>query len=133
MSLSICKKLKLLAILVVALNLFVRAPQPVVKIDLNKETGSMDAIYAWFDYDEPNYTYMKDGKKLLSEIAALNPAPVHVRAPNSLTTCDGTSIKTNCSTGKSGPVTTNSKPERKNKERIITNECAVTTTRNCFL
>jgi hypothetical protein len=76
---------------------------------------------------------MKDGKKLLSEIAALNPAPVHVRAPNSLTTCDGTSIKTNCSTGKSGPVTTNSKPERKNKERIITNECAVTTTRNCFL
>ena len=46
-------------------------------------------IWAWFGYDEPNYTYMKDGKKLLSEIAALNPVPVYIRAHNMLTTGDG--------------------------------------------
>ena len=30
----------------------------------------MKPIWAWWGYDEPNYTYMKDGKKLLSEMAA---------------------------------------------------------------
>ena len=34
----------------------------------NKETGKMNPVWAWFGYDEPNYTYMKDGKKLLSEL-----------------------------------------------------------------
>src|SRR6476620_7598 len=63
---------------------------PVINVDLKKETGDMKPIWAWFGYDEPNYTYMKDGKKLLSEIAALSPVPVHVRAHNLLTTGDGT-------------------------------------------
>ena len=35
----------------------------------------MTPIWAWFGYDEPNYTYMKDGTKLLSELAALSPGP----------------------------------------------------------
>ena len=68
----------------------VSAQQPVIKVDLNKETGVMKPIWAWFGYDEPNYTYMKDGKKLLSEIAALSPVPVFVRTHNLLTTGDGT-------------------------------------------
>src|SRR5918993_913783 len=38
----------------------------------------------------PNYTYMKDGTKLLSELAELSPVPVFVRAHNLLTTGDGT-------------------------------------------
>jgi xylan 1,4-beta-xylosidase len=59
-------------------------------VDFNKEIGSMQPAWAWFGYDEPNYTYMKDGKKLLSEIAALSPVPVYVRAHNLLTTGDGT-------------------------------------------
>ncbi|MBL7743536.1 MAG: beta-xylosidase [Chitinophagaceae bacterium] len=66
------------------------AQSPVIHVDLNKETGDMTPIWAWFGYDEPNYTYMKDGKKLLSEIAALSPVPVFVRAHNLLTTGDGT-------------------------------------------
>ena len=78
------------ASLVVLTNLFVLAQQPEVTIDLSRETGKMDPVWAWFGYDEPNYTYMKDGKKLLSEIAALSPVPVHVRAHNLLTTGDGT-------------------------------------------
>ncbi len=63
--------------------------QATIDVDLNKETGDMKPIWAWFGYDEPNYTYMKDGKKLLSEIAALSPVPVFVRAHNLLTTGDG--------------------------------------------
>src|SRR5678809_1326736 len=80
----------LLTLLVVMTNLFLHAQQPVIKIDLTKETGNMNPVWAWFGYDEPNYTYMKDGKKLLSEIAALSPVPVHVRAHNLLTSGDGT-------------------------------------------
>src|ERR1700710_178869 len=61
-----------------------------ITIDLKKEVGEMNPIWAYFGYDEPNYTYMKDGKKLLSEIAALSPVPVYVRCHNLLTTGDGT-------------------------------------------
>lgn len=50
----------------------------------------MKPIWAFFGYDEPNYTYMKDGRKLLSELAALSPVPVYVRTHNLLTTGDGT-------------------------------------------
>jgi xylan 1,4-beta-xylosidase len=84
------KQTKLFIIPLVILALTVKAQQPVIKVDLNKETGNLNPIYAWFGYDEPNYTYMKDGKKLLSEIAALSPVPVHVRAHNLLTSGDGT-------------------------------------------
>lgn len=60
-----------------------------IHVDLKKETGDMSPVWAWFGYDEPNYTYMKDGKKLLSEIAALSPVPVYVRAHSLLVTGDG--------------------------------------------
>src|SRR5450432_655272 len=61
-----------------------------IYVNAAAEIADMKPIWAWFRYDEPNYTYMKDGKKLLSEIAALSPVPVHVRAHNLLTTGDGT-------------------------------------------
>src|SRR6476619_1218510 len=62
-----------------------------IQVDLTKKTNEpLKPIWAFFGYDEPNYTYMKDGKKLLSELAALSPVPVFVRAHNLLTTGDGT-------------------------------------------
>jgi len=61
-----------------------------ISVDLNKTTGTMYPFWAWFGHDEPNYTYMKDGKKLLSELAALSPVPVHLRVHNLLTSGDGT-------------------------------------------
>jgi xylan 1,4-beta-xylosidase len=61
-----------------------------IQVDLTKKKGPMKPVWAWFGYDEPNYTYMKDGKKLLTEIAELSPVPVYVRAHNLLTTGDGT-------------------------------------------
>jgi xylan 1,4-beta-xylosidase len=60
-----------------------------LQVDLTKEKGTMEPIWAWFGYDEPNYTYMKDGKKLLGELAALSPVPVYIRAHNLLTSGDG--------------------------------------------
>ncbi len=59
------------------------------KIDMAKEIAPMEPVWAWWGYDEPNYTYMKDGKKLLSELAALSPVPVYVRAHSLLVTGDG--------------------------------------------
>lgn len=61
-----------------------------ITVDLKQQGKPLQALWAHFGYDEPNYTYMKDGKKLLSEIAALSPVPVYVRCHNLLTTGDGT-------------------------------------------
>lgn len=60
-----------------------------IAVNTQKSIGKMQPLWAWFGYDEPNYTYMKDGKKLLSEIAALSKTPVYVRAHSLLTTGDG--------------------------------------------
>src|ERR1700751_6109947 len=60
-----------------------------IRVDISKKKGPMSPAWAWFGYDEPNYTYMKDGKKLLSEIAALSPVPVYVRTHNLLTSGNG--------------------------------------------
>jgi xylan 1,4-beta-xylosidase len=61
-----------------------------IQVDASKSLGALRPVYSFFGYDEPNYTYMKDGRKLLSELAALSPVTVHVRAHNLLTTGDGT-------------------------------------------
>ncbi|EAZ79870.1 GH39 family glycosyl hydrolase [Algoriphagus machipongonensis] len=61
-----------------------------IQVNLDEKIGEMDPIWAWWGYDEPNYTYMKDGKKLLSEIASLSPVPVYVRAHSLLVTGEGT-------------------------------------------
>ena len=56
-----------------------------IQINLNKEVGKMSTMWAWFGADEPNYAYMKDGKKLLTELSQLSPVPVYFRAHNLLT------------------------------------------------
>lgn len=60
-----------------------------IQVNLDKSKGPMQPIWAWFGYDEPNYTYMKDGKKLLTEISRLSNVPVYVRAHSLLVTGDG--------------------------------------------
>lgn len=61
-----------------------------IQVDFNKTKGVMKPIWAFFGHDEPNYTYMKDGKKLLGEIAQLSKVPVFVRVHNLFNTGDGT-------------------------------------------
>src|SRR5215813_855739 len=69
---------------------FTQTDRVTIHVDSAKGKGPMKPIWSFFGYDEPNYTYMKDGKKLLSELASLSPSPVYVRAHNLLTTGDGT-------------------------------------------
>jgi xylan 1,4-beta-xylosidase len=91
-------KMKLLLAVIFIFCLFSakaqQSPKPaVIQVDLTKKTNEpLKPIWAWFGYDEPNYTYMKDGKKLLTEIAQFSPVPVYVRAHNLLTTGDGTAM-----------------------------------------
>ena len=61
----------------------------VLSVDAARVQGPMSPIWAWFGYDEPNYTTAPNGKKLLSDIAALSPVPVYVRAHNLMTSGDG--------------------------------------------
>jgi xylan 1,4-beta-xylosidase len=61
-----------------------------IEVDAGATVGAMTPVWAFVGYDEPNYTYMKDGRKLLSELAELSPEPVFVRTHNLLTTGDGT-------------------------------------------
>jgi len=61
-----------------------------IHVDADKTIGDMNPIWAWWGYDEPNYTYMKDGKKLLTDISNLSPVPVFVRAHSLLVTGEGT-------------------------------------------
>ena len=94
-----------LAGLAAALGLFQVAPerteqpqtQPAVdslpvtiRIDAARTKGEMRPVWRFFGHDEPNYTTMKDGKKLLGQLAELSPDPVYIRTHNLLTSGDGT-------------------------------------------
>lgn len=59
-------------------------------VDAAGKGDPMKPIWAFVGYDEPNYTYMKDGVKLLTELSELSYTPVFVRAHNLLTSGDGT-------------------------------------------
>lgn len=69
---------------------FAQQDSVVININTNVSKGPMKPIWAWFGYDEPNYTYMKDGRKLLTEISQLSKIPVYVRVHSLLVTGDGT-------------------------------------------
>nr|WP_294949198.1 beta-xylosidase [uncultured Mucilaginibacter sp.] len=86
------KQLGVLLLMLVVLcgKVYAQKTPAVINVNLQQELGEMRPLWAWFGYDEPNYTYMKDGRKLLTELAALSPVPVYVRAHNLLTTGDGT-------------------------------------------
>jgi xylan 1,4-beta-xylosidase len=75
---------------VISLRLLAQAPVVSIHVDASKRLGPMTTMWAFFGHDEPNYTYMTDGRKLLSELAALSPVPVNVRVHNLLTSGDGT-------------------------------------------
>jgi xylan 1,4-beta-xylosidase len=80
----------LILIICLSTNIFSQVNPVAINVEITKEKGPMKYIWAWFGYDEPNYTYMKNGKKLLSEIADLSPVTVHIRTHNLMTSGDGT-------------------------------------------
>ena len=83
------KKSALAASLLFSVLSLLAQPKVTLEVDASVHVGPMDPIWAWFGYDEPNYTTMKDGRKLLTELAELSPVPVNVRAHNLMTSGDG--------------------------------------------
>ena len=66
-------------------------PFPVtLRVDAAKAAGELRPVWRFFGADEPNYAYMKDGKKLLAELGELRPKAVYFRTHNLLTSGDGT-------------------------------------------
>jgi len=61
-----------------------------IQIDTTKTLGAVRPVWRFFGADEPNYAYMKDGKKLIAELGQLNPTRVYFRTHNLLTSGDGT-------------------------------------------
>jgi xylan 1,4-beta-xylosidase len=61
-----------------------------VRVDARESVGALRPIWNYWGYDEPNYTYTPNGRKLLGELAALSPEPVYIRTHNLFTTGDGT-------------------------------------------
>jgi xylan 1,4-beta-xylosidase len=60
-----------------------------IKVQADQSDGPVSPVWNYFGYDEPNYSYAPNGKKLLGELAALDAAPVYVRVHNLFTTGDG--------------------------------------------
>ena len=51
----------------------VQAERVAIAVDAGKTVGPMKPIWAWFGYDEPNYTYMKDGQEAAVRAVAAEP------------------------------------------------------------
>jgi xylan 1,4-beta-xylosidase len=60
-----------------------------IKVDAAMPIGELTPIWRFFGADEPNYAYMKDGKKLLAELGQLGKPQVYFRAHHLLTSGDG--------------------------------------------
>lgn len=61
-----------------------------ISVEADRVVGEFRPVWRFFGADEPNYAYMRDGKKLLGELGKLAPDQVYFRTHNLLTTGDGT-------------------------------------------
>jgi xylan 1,4-beta-xylosidase len=60
-----------------------------IRVNAATNIGEMRPIWRFFGHDEPNYTYAKDGQKLLGQLRSLSAHPVFIRTHNLLTSGDG--------------------------------------------
>ncbi len=60
-----------------------------IRVAADQPEGIAGPVWNYFGYDEPNYSYAPNGRKLLAELAALSPEPVYVRVHNLFTSGDG--------------------------------------------
>lgn len=61
-----------------------------IRVDAAQTKGPLRRIWRFFGADEPNYAYMKDGKRLLTDLGQLAPGEIFFRTHNLLNTGDGT-------------------------------------------
>ena len=83
----------LLALFIFGMSSWSQETLQTVQIDVhaNRSDGPLAPIWTYFGYDEPNYSYALNGRKLLAELSAISPTPVYVRVHNLLTSGDGSS------------------------------------------
>lgn len=60
-----------------------------MEVRADRSAGPYRPLWNWFGYDEPNYTYTANGRKLLRELQELSPEPARIRTHNLLTSGDG--------------------------------------------
>jgi xylan 1,4-beta-xylosidase len=60
-----------------------------IRVHAAEKIRPFKPIYSYFGYDEPNFTYAKNGRKLVGELAALSSSPVFIRTHFMLATGDG--------------------------------------------
>jgi xylan 1,4-beta-xylosidase len=85
------KDMRLIVLLLASSAAMASEPFPVsIRIDAGKTAGELKPIWRFFGADEPNYAYMKHGKKLVAELGELAPKQVYFRTHNLLTSGDGT-------------------------------------------
>ena len=61
-----------------------------IRVDAASKIAPVKPVWNFFGYDEPNYTYIEHGRKLIGEIALSSASPAHFRTHNLLTSGDGT-------------------------------------------
>ena len=66
---------------VLATAMLAQSPRQVeIQVNAAARQGPFRPIYAYFGYDEPNYTYTPNGHKLIAELGALSSVKVQIRA-----------------------------------------------------
>jgi xylan 1,4-beta-xylosidase len=63
--------------------------QVAIRVDADQPRGELRPVWRFFGYDEPNFTYMQDGRKLLTELGQLGSQTVYIRTHHLLTSGDG--------------------------------------------
>ena len=84
------RKLLIALLLVLSAQGFAQQPLRVtIDVDAGRQLGPLTPIWRFFGYDEANYTYLKNGKKLLSELAEMQGPQIYIRCHHLLTSGDG--------------------------------------------
>jgi len=91
------RHLQLTGLFAALLSAFIALAEPttnaafpvIITVDAARPTGELTPIWRFFGADEPNYAYMKDGKKLLAELGQIGKPQVYFRSHHLLTSGDG--------------------------------------------
>ena len=81
----------IILVLVLGASCLDAQPTATIRVNAAHKLGPLQPIYAYFGYDEANYTYTSNGTKLIHELAELSSDPIYIRTHFLLATGDGTS------------------------------------------
>jgi xylan 1,4-beta-xylosidase len=62
-------KMKRLCLVLASVCACAAAQSIPIRVDIAKRTGPLGAIWSFFGHDEPNYTYMRDGRSTAGRLS----------------------------------------------------------------